>query len=198
MPSTAEGSRRHRSVERRVSCEVLEKKWDFSSRTLDGGIKVKAKKGSKAGTEESLGLDGSPADLSMATPCKSTGRQVESMPRNNPGSKPNRPCLAGLCRPIDQQVFQVHSQERGLSSPAGIRPTHQRTAIAEVPGKRYRLTVRTGHHRARSPDQRHQAITHRVLIRNVVGKIPCHESFLINEPPDERGSKRNDNQHAPP
>jgi len=198
MPSTAEGSRRHRSVERRVSCEVLEKKWDFSSRTLDGGIKVKAKKGSTAGTKESLGPDGSPADLSMARLANRPADRLKVCQGTTPAASQTDPALRVYPGQLISRPFRFSSQKARPVQFCRYLAYTSKNGDCRSSWERYRLTVRTGHHRARSPDQRHQAITHRVLIRNVVGKISCHESFLINKPPDEPGSKRNDNQHAPP
>ena len=111
MPSTAEGSRRHRSVERRVSCEALEKKWDFSSRTLDGGIKVKAKKGSMAGTEESLGPDGTPADLSMARLANRPADKLKVCQGTTPAASQTDPALRAYVGQLISRFFRFSSQE---------------------------------------------------------------------------------------
>jgi hypothetical protein len=66
-----------------------------------GSIKVKAEKGSTAGIKESLGPDGSHADLSMARLANRPADRLKVCQGTTPAASQTRPCLAGLCRPID-------------------------------------------------------------------------------------------------
>jgi len=114
--------------------KLRKKSWTFHLAPSMGGIKVKAKKGGTAGTKESLGPDGSPADLSMARLANRPADRLKVCQGTTPAASQTDPALRAYVGQLISGPSGLAIKRRGLSSSAGIRPTHQRTAIDEVPG----------------------------------------------------------------